>query len=79
MPENATCPFCSATLSEVFLYVRGIGAALFRSGRSDVALLSRADLQQINLSKISQTGTGAQAVIRAWHCDNCDSLSFKAS
>ena len=78
MPDNTKCPFCSSQLSKSYLYVRGLGASLHRGTRADIGFLSRADLQQINLGEISQTDTGAQAVIDALHCDSCDSMSFKA-
>lgn len=79
MSEAPDCPFCTAAMKSAYLYVRGFGASLHRSTRSDVGLLSRTDLQQVDLDDISQTNTGAQAVIEAWHCEPCDSISFKAS
>jgi hypothetical protein len=79
MSETTTCSFCSAAMNPTFLYVRGLGASLHRSARPDVGLLSRADLQQIDLGEISKTETGAQAVIGAFHCESCDSIFFKAS
>ncbi|NNC77176.1 MAG: hypothetical protein HKN77_04385 [Woeseiaceae bacterium] len=79
MTETHNCPFCAAPLKPTYLYVRGIGAALHRSDRPDVGLLSRSGLEQINLADISQTDTGAQAVIESMHCESCDSISFKAS
>lgn len=66
-------------MSDSYIYVRGIGAAMFRSSNPDVRLLSRSHLQQIDLGKISRVDTGAQAVIPALHCESCDSISFKAS
>jgi len=79
MTEKPDCPFCSAPMMPVYLYVRGVAAALHRSNRPDVGFLSRTDLQQINLADISQTDTGAQAVIESLHCESCDSICFKAS
>lgn len=78
MTVNACCPFCSAPLGEAYLYVRGIGAALYRSSDPDVRFFSRSNLEQISLDKISLTGTGAQAVIRALSCEKCGSVSFKS-
>ena len=78
MTDNACCPFCSAPLGETYLYVRGIGATLYRSSNPDVRFFSRSNLEQIRLDKISLTGTGAQAVIRALSCESCGSVSFKA-
>ena len=79
MSETPNCPFCAAALNSAYLYVRGLGASLHRSTRPDVGLLLRTDLEQVNLGDISQTGTGAQAVIGALHCESCNSISFKAS
>lgn len=79
MPESASCPFCSDPLEDNYLYVRGVAAALFRSTRPDVGLLSRSGLTQIDLAKISPKGTGAQAVIKSLYCDNCGALCFKSS
>jgi hypothetical protein len=79
MSETPNCPFCSVPMNSAYLYVRGLGASLHRSTRPDVGLLSRTDLQQVDLGDISQTGTGAQAVISALYCESCDSISFKAS
>ncbi len=78
MPDNACCPYCSSPLNEAYLYVRGIGAALYRSSDPDVRFFSRSNLEQVRLDKISLTGTGAQAVIRSLYCESCGSVSFKA-
>ena len=77
MSTLPNCPFCSALMARTYLYVRGIGAALHRSTRPDVGLFSRADLEQIDLEKISQVDVGAQAVIESYFCDSCDAMSFK--
>ena len=77
MSGIATCPYCSSSLGDVFLYVRGLAASLHVSARADVGLLSRSDLTQIDLGEISQTETGAQAVIPALLCKSCNSISFK--
>ena len=79
MTDAQNCPFCSAPMMPVYLYVRGIGAALHWSNRSDIGLFSRTDLQQIDLADISQTEVGAQAVIESLRCESCDSIGFKAS
>jgi len=79
MSETKTCPFCSLAMKTTYLYVRGLGASLHRSTRPDVGLLSRTDLRQIDLGKISKTDVGAQAVIDAFCCESCDSISFRAS
>jgi len=49
------CPACSSDLGQGFLYVRGIGAALYWSDKGDAGFLSRKDLEQIDLGKISKT------------------------
>ena len=57
MPDNACCP-CSTPLGEAYLYVRRIGATLYRSSKPDVRFFSRSNLKQIRLDKSSLTGTG---------------------
>lgn len=85
MSDNSTtshepkCPFCSAPLQQAFLYVRGLGASLHQSAAAEVGPFSRKGLDQIDLTALSLTGTGAQAVLEAMACDDCGSLSFKTS
>jgi len=79
MNEQPMCPLCSSLLDRAFLYVRGISTALFRSSHGDTGLLSRKNLQQIDLDEISTKQAGAQAVIDAWHCAACDAMTFKTS
>lgn len=79
MSTTGNCPYCDSAMTDGYLYVRGISAALLWSTRPDVGLLSRKDLNLIDLRKISQTDPGAQGVIPALRCDNCDSISFKTS
>lgn len=78
MPEKLICPSCASPLSDGYLYVRGLGASLHWSSRSDVGFLSRSGLAQIDLGEISQADVGAQAVVRALRCDSCDSITFRA-
>jgi len=60
-----------------YIYVRGIGSALFWSKTKDRNIFSRKDLEQIDLSKISVTGTGTQAVLPASCCEICKTVSLK--
>jgi len=66
--SDLKCPSCETGLEPGFLYLRGIDGALFWSARGDTGMLSRKRLEQIELDKISTTGTGCQAVIEAWRC-----------
>ena len=75
--DSKQCPTCEGPLEAGFVYVRGISTALFWSQRGDTGLLSRQGLEQIDLGKISTTGTGGQAVIEAWHCPACNLVCFK--
>ena len=77
--STLNCPVCDGKLETGFLYVRGMFTALFWSDRADTGSLSRKHLRQIALDKISTTGTGAQAVIQAARCPDCDSVTFRAS
>ena len=78
MPSrNHKCPSCSSGLEKGFLYVRGIAASLHWSTRGDTKLMSRQNLEQIDLSQISATNTGGQAVVEAWLCPSCDFVCFR--
>jgi len=78
MPEvNLKCPSCGTNLEPGFLYVRGVGGALFWSEHGDTGMMSRKNLEQIQLDKISISGTGAQAVIEAGRCPDCDFVCFR--
>lgn len=79
MSETTACSFCSSAMTPIYLYVRGLGAALHLSAKPDVGVLSRANLHQIDLDKISRSETGGQAVIGAYQCESCDAISFKMS
>ena len=72
------CPACDTELVGGFLYVRGIGASLYWSEKGDASLLSKKELEQIDLSKISRTPTGNQAVVPAWRCGECDLVMFSS-
>jgi hypothetical protein len=72
------CPACSADLSEGFLYVRGIGGALFWSKSGTASFLSRESLEQVDLRKASVRPIGAQAVLPAWQCEKCGLFVFRS-
>ena len=76
MASQMKCPACSSELRQGFLYVRGIGASLHWSEKGDASVLSKKELEQIDLSEISSTPTGSQAVVPAWKCDECDLVAF---
>jgi hypothetical protein len=71
------CPKCGATMASGFLYVRGVGGALFWGESPDVGFLSRKGLEQIDLSAVSLAGTGTQAVIESWRCGGCGIVAFR--
>ncbi len=72
------CPSCAAEMSEGFLYVRGIGGAMFWSGSETASFLSRQDLVQIDLERASVRPVGTQAVLKAWSCMRCAMLTFRS-
>ena len=75
--STKSCPECKGHLEQGFVYVRGIGAAMFWSESGDTGLMSRKNLEQINLGNISETDAGAQAVIKAWRCPSCEFVCFR--
>ena len=75
--QDYRCPSCNQSLETGFLYVRGIGASLHWSTRSDTGFLARRNLEQIDLSQVSVTGTGGQAVVKAWLCSACNFVCFR--
>jgi hypothetical protein len=75
--NDLKCPACEQHLEQGFLYLRGIATALFWSEHGDTGMMSRKNLEQIMLDKISTTGTGGQAVIKAWRCPACEFISFR--
>ena len=76
---NLSCPACATKLEKGHLYVRGLAASLHWSSHGDTGVLSRKNLEQIDLSQISSTPVGSQAVIDAWLCPACNLLSFRRS
>lgn len=72
------CPECAGEMQRGYLYVRGLGGALFWSDKKDTGFFSRRGLEQIDLSKISLIRPAAQAVVDAARCARCGIVSFKA-
>ena len=72
------CPACTEVMIEGFLYVRGIGGALFWSRSGTASFFSRKDLEQVDLRKASVKPVGAQAVLQAWSCRKCGMLAFRS-
>ena len=72
------CPSCGENMEMGFLYVRGVGGSLFWSETEDTGFYSRRNLEQIDLAKLSATGTAAQAVLNAARCRPCGLFAFKA-
>ena len=72
------CPSCGKDMESGFIYVRGISGSLFWSKSKDTSFLSRRGLEQIDLSKLSRTGTGTQAVLDASRCISCTIIAFKS-
>lgn len=58
--------------------MRGVAAALLRSERDDVGILSRSGLEQIDLRAISRGNVGAQAVIPSLYCESCGGVCFRS-
>lgn len=75
--DSLKCPSCDTVLEAGFVYLRGAFSALFWSDHGDTGMLSREHLQQIDLDKISTTGTGGQVVIKAWRCPDCEFVCFR--
>ena len=71
------CAMCQTEMENGALYVRGIGGSLHWSNRKDVGFLSRKGLSQIDLSKVSITPVGKQAVLESWRCAACGMITFK--
>jgi uncharacterized C2H2 Zn-finger protein len=70
------CPSCGKPMRDGFLYVRGVGGSLFWSEDGGVRFPSRNGLDQLDLSRLSTTPTGAQGVLGAHRCDGCGMLAF---
>lgn len=79
MASTTNCLYCDEALAEAYLYVRGIGASLSWSARPDVPLISRRDLTQVDLERISSGGTGMQAIVPALRCDACGAIVFRGA
>ena len=72
------CPSCGKEMELGFMYVRGLGGSLFWSETKDTRFFSRRDLEQIDLGRLSLTGTSAQAILSATRCRPCALIAFKA-
>lgn len=72
------CSVCDQDLNPGFLYVRGVGGALFWSPDKDIHFWSRQGLEQIDLAAVSVTGVGTQAVVEAWRCTGCKTVTFRS-
>ena len=59
--------------------MRGIGASFFWSEKGNARFYSRRDREQIDLSAISSTPIGGQAVVPAWRCGKCDLVIFSSA
>ena len=73
------CPSCGRDLDQGFLYVRGLGSALFWSPDKETSFWSRLGLEQVDLAAASVTGVGSQAVLEAWRCGGCAMVTFRSS
>ena len=71
------CPECGKEMKDGFLYVRGVGGSLFWSTEGNVRFPSKRTLEQLDLSKLSATPTGAQGVLNASRCTDCGVLSLR--
>lgn len=72
------CSNCDNEMAHGALYLRGFAGSLAWSTNQEVGFLSKKDLQQINLGKLSMTGSAAtQAIIESWRCQSCDLVSFQ--
>jgi len=73
-----TCSSCGVSMESGFMYVRGFGGALFWSATKNTGFFSRRGLEQVDLDRISVTGTGAQAVVSAARCPSCGVIAFRS-
>ncbi len=73
------CSACGTNMEPGFLYVRGLGGSLSWSRGKETRFFSRRGLEPINLSRLSLTPTGGQAVLTASRCPQCSLIAFKAA
>ncbi len=71
------CPECSTEMELGFLYVRGMGSSLAWSSDPNVRFFSKKGLDIVNLTELSRTPTGGQAVLEAARCSGCNIVSFR--
>lgn len=74
-----TCPDCQAEMEDGFLYVRGIGSSLSWSSDPKVRFFSKKGLDIVNLTALSRTPTGGQAVLDAPRCRQCKLVAFRST
>jgi hypothetical protein len=74
----STCPECKNEMEAGYLYVRGFGGFYSAAQGKDAKFLSRRDLAQIDLGRLSVVRPRAQAVLPAGKCSKCGMVSFKA-
>ena len=72
------CAECGNEMETGFLYVRGFAGSLYWGTKGDTSFLSRKELQQIDLGKVSVVRPAAQAVVKAGKCAACGTVLFKA-
>ena len=73
-----TCPECDSDMDDGFLYVRGTGASLAWSADPDTRFFSKKGLELVNLTELSRTPTGGQAVLDAPRCPKCGLVVFRS-
>lgn len=71
------CSECGKEMEAGYLYVRGVGGSLFWSADGNVRYPSKRTLEQLDLSRLSTTPTGAQGVLKASRCEDCGVLSLR--
>lgn len=71
-------PECNSDMDEGFLYVRGMGASLAWRADPDTRFYSKKSLELVNLTDLSRTPAGAQAVLDAPRCSACGLVVFRS-
>ena len=72
------CPECQVQMDKGFLYVRGIGSSLAWSSDPKIRFFSKKGLDFVNLTELSRTPTGGQAVLDASRCPHCNRVAFRS-
>ena len=73
------CQDCTSVMKRGFLYVRGFNPSMFWSEDKDVCYVSRSSLERIDLNELSLQPPRTQAILEAWQCMTCNTVSFKTS